>query len=282
LHVHALHRANAGDLRGALDSVQALWNCGRSLESDPLLFSYMISAGCKAAAASALERVLTYGQVDDERLQGLAALCDSPGEAQRFGSALVGDRITSLEVYSAMLPNRSLAIAVRVLLPGLLDLNKVKTLRMYNRLIETLEKSPVEALRRVQITEEEVENLSPIYWPARVLSQPWIATTELCFFHQAVQDCLAAALAAERYRLASGEWPDSLEALVPLYMTGVPNDPFDGEPIRYLRTDAGITIYSIGRDGVDDGGELDVPRGERAPDQGFRLLDPQLRHRAGE
>jgi len=34
----------------------------------------------------------------------------------------------------------------------------------------------------------------------------------------------------------------------------MPDDPFDGQPLRYHRLDKGYVIYSIGSDGEDNGG----------------------------
>ena len=58
--------------------------------------------------------------------------------------------------------------------------------------------------------------------------------------------------------------PKSLEELTPGYLTEVPPDPFDGEPLRYARTDEGYVLYSIGEDGEDDGGKerIDGPTEE--------------------
>ena len=62
-------------------------------------------------------------------------------------------------------------------------------------------------------------------------------------------------LATERYRLAEGRLPGKLADLVPEYLDAVPEDPFDGQPLRYRRREKGYVIYSIGKDGVDGGGE---------------------------
>jgi hypothetical protein len=64
----------------------------------------------------------------------------------------------------------------------------------------------------------------------------------------------SAALAVERYRLGTGQLPESLAALVPDYVQSVPEDPFDGAALRYRRLDEGFVVYSVGEDGVDDGG----------------------------
>lgn len=64
----------------------------------------------------------------------------------------------------------------------------------------------------------------------------------------------AAALAALRFRMEKGEWPESLEALVPEFMAKVPVDPFSGAPVVYRIVEAGVMVYSVGPNGVDDGG----------------------------
>ncbi|WP_148076081.1 hypothetical protein [Bythopirellula goksoeyrii] len=64
---------------------------------------------------------------------------------------------------------------------------------------------------------------------------------------------LAAALAV--YRAERGEYPEQLTALVPGILPEVPLDLYVGEPFRYERKpDGGYLLYSVYRDGKDDGG----------------------------
>lgn len=79
------------------------------------------------------------------------------------------------------------------------------------------------------------------------------------------------ALAAERYRLAHGDWPRELSELVPAYLEKLPADPFDGEPLRYVRHDDGITVYSVGYNRKDDGGSPSVKEDWRTGDIAFTL-----------
>jgi hypothetical protein len=62
------------------------------------------------------------------------------------------------------------------------------------------------------------------------------------------------ALAVERFRLASGILPENLNELVPQFLSAVPMDPFDGQPLRYHRLTNGYVVYSVGRDCYDNGG----------------------------
>lgn len=73
-----------------------------------------------------------------------------------------------------------------------------------------------------------------------------------------------AGIALERHRLANGEAAKSLAALVPQYLSSVPADPIDGEPLRYRQqADGSPVLWSIGVDGVDEGGLPHIDRGAR-------------------
>jgi hypothetical protein len=60
----------------------------------------------------------------------------------------------------------------------------------------------------------------------------------------------------ERYRGAKGAYPDSLTALTPDYLPQVPQDPFDGQPLRYHPTKTGYRLYSVGLILQDSGGQV--------------------------
>ena len=63
------------------------------------------------------------------------------------------------------------------------------------------------------------------------------------------------ACALERYYLDHSTYPESLQALVPTYLSAVPID-IDYQPMRYQQTtDGRYAIYSVGFDLKDDGGK---------------------------
>jgi hypothetical protein len=71
--------------------------------------------------------------------------------------------------------------------------------------------------------------------------------------------CAVAALAVEHHRLLHGRLPDTLDELVPVFIQTVPQDPFDGKPLRYRQLAApsqGYVVYSVGHD-CDDNNGLD-------------------------
>jgi hypothetical protein len=66
-----------------------------------------------------------------------------------------------------------------------------------------------------------------------------------------------ATIAAERFRRAhAGQPPPSLAALVPEFLASVPQDPFDGKPLKYRVAADSYVVYSVDINRVDDSGEL--------------------------
>jgi hypothetical protein len=64
------------------------------------------------------------------------------------------------------------------------------------------------------------------------------------------------ACALERYHLAHGEYPETLDALAPQFISLVPHDIINGQPLHYRRTDDGkFLLYSVGWNETDDGGQ---------------------------
>jgi len=87
------------------------------------------------------------------------------------------------------------------------------------------------------------------------------------------QAALEALLATQAYRRDKGEFPESLDQLVPKYLDAVPLDPCDpnGGRILYRRDSAtNAVVWSVGEDGNDSGGDVDSDT-RRAGDVGFNL-----------
>jgi hypothetical protein len=66
--------------------------------------------------------------------------------------------------------------------------------------------------------------------------------------------------ALERYRLAHGEYPETLDALVPQFIEKLPHDIIGGQPLLYRPTaDGKFLLYSVGWNERDDGGQKSPP-----------------------
>ena len=78
---------------------------------------------------------------------------------------------------------------------------------------------------------------------------------EICEQVQSEVDLCRVACALKRFQLANAAYPQTLNELVPGFLSAVPADRFDGRPLHYRRTDDGLVLYSTGKDCRDDGGD---------------------------
>jgi hypothetical protein len=87
------------------------------------------------------------------------------------------------------------------------------------------------------------------------------ATTE-----QASVDLARTAVALERFRLANGNYPESLDTLAPKFISEMPHDVIDGGPLHYRRADDGqFVLYSVGWNETDDGGVAGYKKNSTVP-----------------
>jgi hypothetical protein len=72
----------------------------------------------------------------------------------------------------------------------------------------------------------------------------------------------AAAIALKRFHLAHNSYPATLEELAPIFLRHLPIDYMDGKNLRYrLNADGTYVLYSVGSDGIDNGGDAVPPPG---------------------
>jgi hypothetical protein len=98
---------------------------------------------------------------------------------------------------------------------------------------------------------------------------------ELHFRSLTCVEAALATLAIAQYHREHGQYPESLEELVPAILPRVPTDYADLRPLRYRRTGDDYLLYSIWSNGVDEGGVGDVENYE-APDHVFSRLRRKL------
>jgi hypothetical protein len=101
------------------------------------------------------------------------------------------------------------------------------------------------------------KRLNPIawvtgWWEARASIRAALLRHDSSVAHVSL---LTLELSLRCYRAEHGQPPATLEALVPHYLQAVPSDPFSGKPLIYRPQGTNWLLYSVGADGVDDGGK---------------------------
>lgn len=105
------------------------------------------------------------------------------------------------------------------------------------------------------------EHWSPNKWPDHLLFPASIYMLKRFAYAQSSVDMARVACALERYRLAHGEYPETLDALAPQFMEKIPHDIIGGQPLHYRRAGEGrFILYSVGWNEADDGGVVSLRR----------------------
>jgi hypothetical protein len=116
--------------------------------------------------------------------------------------------------------------------------------------------SPAAFQRANNTIQAEIKHYSP-YRAQALRLFPAISRTMIKFAAIQVSiDLARVACALERYRLAHGEYPETLDALAPQFIAVLPHDIINGQPLHYRREANGqFVLYSVGWNETDDGGQ---------------------------
>jgi hypothetical protein len=284
----ALH-ADDGELAEATLLCRAALNAARSLGDEPILITQMVRLTGVRLAGQAVERVLGQGEPDEADLAALQAAVEQEARHPGLLVGCRGDRAMMHHELDLLGNGEFVFVRGR---PGLrppeywderwfgfLERDTIRrqhaeAFPLADKIVEIAE---APAHQRQQPLAEYQAMLAANRGSMAVVFAPALEKVVPLFTrHEAYLGCLAAALAAERYRRARGDWPPSLEALAPRFLGAVPLDPSDAQPLSYAKTNDGVVIYSAVADSNGLGFDPDRPS---PPGEGVavRLWDPEHR-----
>ena len=263
LRLETLSHCESQDPDKALESIRANFALAKFI-SAPLLIHRLVHNSIQSRTYKSIDRILNRMQLTDEQLLSLSAWIKESRSDEGYIKALVGERCIGLSAFQGPVGQATDLIGsggkASILMLGfwkMLGLHYRDALGYIGLMQEYLDAMELPSDERLLVfdsIQEDVNSgkrgglLTRLIWPAlaRTLEIDTRCTAE----------ALAAqtALAVQRYRLAEGHLPESLENLVPACMEVVPKDPFDGRSLRYFTRENGFVVYSIGDDLTDNGG----------------------------
>lgn len=295
LSLEALYRANRGDMDGAMDSSLAAFRVAGSIGDEPLLICVLVRIAGEGAALDALEQVLALGKPDDAWLiRFRAELAPMADDNRLLVDACDGERVSILTFFGELKKGRASLASVNSgpqtvsagqaifwkLTSGYLDMNVSQYLRQMRPSWTAANLPLKDYIRALKASDATIQNLSAFYAFARMLTPSMGGAAERFAESRMRIRATIAALDAEAFYRRQGHWPARLDDLLraPDLPAGMLADIFNGDkPMKYLVRDDGCVIYSVGRDGVDNGGDVTGPKGTKRTDIGFQLLSPQRR-----
>ena len=118
------------------------------------------------------------------------------------------------------------------------------------------------AHRAGKMLENERRHVSPYNAVAIMICPYFGRLAERFVFTQSSLDLARVACTLERYHIAQGEYPGTLDELAPQIIKNIPHDTINGQPLHYRRTNDGqFVLYSVGWNETDDGGVVVMTQG---------------------
>jgi hypothetical protein len=265
LALGAAYSSHTGDPNAAVRCIKDELRLADSLRREPALLSYLVRIAAVGLALRGLEQSLSVTAFTEGQLAELDEGVIATVGTLDLTHAIITERCIMIETCRdpSLMADTGQSPGPRML-PGMRRTGIADILDYMGDCIEASELPPTERLTGFREAAKKVQDLSFLHFMIKMLAPAMGRVAELSLRCQAHVDLARTALAIERYRLATGKVPERLEELVPQYLKTVPVDPFDGQPMRYRRTDPGYRLYSIMEDGQDNGGKekTEVNRGE--------------------
>jgi hypothetical protein len=276
------------DTNDSFTAISTIIGMARTLDAEPLLISKLVRVAMLSISVSALEKRLNQGDLNDMELSHLTASFADSAKTNQMANGLVGERAMNVPYFRMGFAEiKRLADSgednssqpAGPPLPGsqpfILKLTGFfeRDLRFYLQAMETNISSAVTFPKNISlITNVQNHMVQTVKHNYYILSMLLLPALDRAIFKEAgglAQVYTAqTALAVERFRLAYGKLPINLNELVPQFLSAVPTDPFDpaNAGLRYHHLAKGYVIYSIGRDGHDNGGR-ERPSDAKSSDQ---------------
>lgn len=272
--VHATLHLGRGEHDLAWSDSQTLLIFSRHLSEQPHLIPHLTGFSLAQAALMNIADIVHYGEFTAEELAHMAREFDGIGTlepvAEKFRG---GERMLQLEIVQAQSRNEMRIACLPKNVPDLPGIDWNIVLRRTNEQFDQLEQA-AELLpgheRAAIMAALDATWITPPDWGGVITRSgrsQLVANLHLCMMmsslvtniefddrHRVYHTAARTAISLTQYRAVHDEYPEKLSQLVPEFVDRIPVDRYSGEPLKYLRTEDGYKLYSVGPNGQDNGG----------------------------
>jgi len=255
-----------GDTQLAANQITGVFKLADSIEKEPAYVSQMARTYMHDHGLNALEQAINRASFSGSQLARIQEQLIEAEESRGFLKGLFGMRCVLTDA-DYMLNTGISNGFLHELDPGLLwldlvyspsgwlDLNRKRTHETMEQIIAASELPVEEQLDASQTIIGRFESDTVLNSGSGItMTEVAQSLAEVVRIRARLRVAIVA-LAVARYEADKGVYPDRTDALVPDYLENLPIDPCGGGPMRYRQLDGGYVVYSVGRNGVDDGGE---------------------------
>lgn len=248
LRAYSALRLSQGRPDDAIAAQLLMLRLTRIWHRDPVLMGYLVTLACKYGAMDAINQVLQAGPPSPDSRRAIDAELSLHDDLDGLRWALRSERAYSLSSIREMLgsgywPPRIFTDDVMLGVLDLVDYQLENTSRPY-----------AEAVSRTYASEPRGGLPNP-FRPLVTLLEPALASArQAADRSRALVRSLRILNALQSHAMEGDPTPDLADLGLPADTT---IDPFNGEPLHVEKLPEGWLVYSVGPDGVDDGGKLD-------------------------
>lgn len=286
LVIEVLFAAQQGDRERAAAIIRDASRIERAIDDNPTMIGQLVRLALRASFMDCAAETVNLCDLSERDLAEIDAQLRQEDVAAQYKRGLLVERVVYLEDLNWAMSGGDQGGIVRIasrFVPEFASEILVRELKVYNKLLDAIDGPNRRALAAFDLAIQEAEKLPRRCLMLKMLLPSLKQSCVMSMRCVSLQRALRVALAAERFRLTTGRWPDDASALVPDYLDAVPVDPFDEQPIRFQRTDRGVKAWCIGDDRVDNGGDIKrferLSSCEKPPDWGWIMLNPDQRNR---
>jgi hypothetical protein len=263
-----------GRPENAFQDVQTILALARAAGSSPFLITVLVERSISDRASQVINDGLERHAWTDAQLAALSSELSRIDLLARLSNGLRGERASLLQLDASRtdlltlqelpdtgtvrLQKKALRAASAIWPAGWFNEDKAGYIGTIQRYIDAVKHptelpstlAEIEAARAGSSLWNKIRNpLSHQAMPAILGVAKTIEAT------QTILQSLATACAVERYRMAHGRLPATLEDLVPAFLPSVPTDPITGKPLCYKPSESrSYLIYGTGWDQTDNAG----------------------------
>jgi hypothetical protein len=263
-----------------LANLQTRYKLGETLRHEPSLVALLVRIAVHSIMLADVRELVAHRDLTDEQLVELQTLVRQVDIHDQLPDAMLGERgwvyhsfyMTSLDPRSLESGSPNQKLETNREGDGVTrGEDAAKSLEIFRGMVAAAREPLPKTFEGMDAAERSLHDLSaenPLqrfrYVQTLMMLPATSAVAQADARGEALRNLTDALIASRRYQLQHGSLPNSLSDLTPDFLPPQNAvDPFDGQPLRFLRpSEKAVRLYSIGTDRVDDGGECD-PEGMR-------------------
>lgn len=282
LQLRVLAGLDNGQSDQALADVKLLLRVTDSLRNQPFLISHLVRMAMLALTLQPIYEGLAQHRWSDGQLVELEQELAKEDFLADYQFAMRGERACAIAAFEAQRitreyrtveesfgTNKVVTVSFRFMPSAFFYQNELAFARLHEQFVLPLVDltnrvvSPTLAQAAAAAVKAQGQTYSPYKVQALMVFPAISKAVEKFAFAQSSIDLARVACALERYRLAQGGYPETLNALVPQFIAQLPHDIINGQPLKYRRSvDGSFVLYSVGWNETDDGGVVAMTKGK--------------------